>query len=107
MRCIALILTLFSLSAMGEEFEIIPNVNLSPCNLSTQPIDTKFADQLNYLAQLEGRIIAPLTRHPTAGDHYLFVEIKKIRELAKTDRAEAERRAAAVIAKFKSWGVDL
>lgn len=63
--------------------------------------------ELNESAKFEARTIARLTRHSTGKENYLFDRTAEIRELSKTDPAEAERQTQALIEQFKAWGVEL
>jgi hypothetical protein len=65
------------------------------------------ADALNQTAEFEAYKLGRLTRHSTAPENYLYIQILRIREVAKTDTAKAEQMINAVVEHFRRFGVEL
>jgi hypothetical protein len=111
-----LILLAVAAGGLAQEPEIQPafeltvvhleNVELSSVKLSPEQVQ-HFADDLNRNALFEGRVLRRLTKHRTGPENYLYEQIKRIRETAKTDPAKAETMINSVVEKFRKFGVEL
>ena len=94
------------LSIITLEFIQLERIELAIKSLTVEQIKT-LAAELNANALFEGRELTRLTKHKTGPENYLYAQIKMIRAMYKTDPDKAREMIGVIVARFKSWGVEL
>lgn len=94
------------LSVITLEFVQLERIELAIKHLTVEQVKT-LAAELNANALFEGRELSRITRHRTGPENYLYAQIKMIRAMYKTDPDKAREMIGVIVARFKSWGVEL
>lgn len=99
-------LTVQTLDVIHVIFERLDKIEAAFKKLTPDQL-VHFGEELNRMAVFEARVLGGLTRHKTSPENYLWVQIRKIRETAKTDPEKAQAMIDAVVEQFKRFGVTL
>jgi hypothetical protein len=99
-------LTVQTLNVIPVIFKRLEQIEVALKKLNPEQVQ-HLADELNRNALFEGRVLGRLTRHRAGPENYLWVQIRAIRETARTDQAKAEKMIQAVIDQFRKFGVEL
>lgn len=99
-------LSIQQLSVIQVIFERLEQIKVALKKLTPEQLQ-HLADELNRNALFEGLVLGRLTRHRTGPENYLWVQIRNIRETARTDQEKAEAMIESVIEQFRKFGVEL
>lgn len=118
---VALVFCSATLNVTAQNPDVQPTVELSVIAIECIPLDRvefavkaltveqveTLANELNAHALFERRNLARLTNHKTGPENYLYNQIQVIRAMYKTDPDKAREMIGVIVARFKSWGVEL